>query len=110
MSKLTQVCGRTKTFKIEEIEIVFSSAFLNIDDLPLLMRLSVEKGDDGKPVKLNAEENVERAKLLAELIPRILKKALPDATEEEVKEFALRNLKELTDAILEMSGLQNASD
>lgn len=106
MSKLTEICGRKKTFTIEGVEIVFNSAFLNIDDLPLLMKLNVEKGEDGKAVKVSMEENVERAKILAELVPRILKKAIADASDDEVKEFSLRNLAPLTDAILEMAGMK----
>lgn len=108
MSKLTQVCGRTKTFTIEGIEIVLSSAYLNIDDLPLLMKLASDKKED--ELNLSVEEKTERANVFKELLPRILKKAIPDATDDEIKEFALRNLKQLTDAVLEMSGLQNASN
>ncbi len=125
MSKLSSVCGKSKIFKIEGIDIELKANFLTIDDLPSLLVLAAGKQEidekTGKPVIdgqtglpkviLTQEEKEQQGKILAELVPRILKKSIPDASDEEIKEFALRNLKQLTEAIVEISGLDpNAPD
>ena len=101
MSKISQVCGKSQIFKIEEIDIEFKSSFLTIDDLPVLMALS----EDLKNASIEDKEKKGRA--IADLIFKVLKMAIPDASDEELKEFGLRNMKQLIETIIEISGLKN---
>ena len=103
MSKISSVCGKSRIFIIEGIEIEMKANYLTIDDLPSLMALSSGKEET------TPEEMQRKGKILSEFIPRILKKSIPDASDEEIKEFALRNLKSLTEAIVEISGLNVTS-
>jgi hypothetical protein len=103
MSKLSTSCGKSKIFTIEGVEIELKSNFLNIDDLPSLMVL----GED--QTNISIEEKERKGKIIVELVTRILKKSIPDASDEEIKEFGLRNIKSLMEAIVEVSGLQNVA-
>jgi hypothetical protein len=102
MSKISAVCGKSQIFTIEGIPIEFKSNFITIDDLPTLLLLTGEEQGN-----LSVEEKTRRGEAIRELVFRILKKAIPDATDEEIKEFGLRNLKEIMEAIVKISGLTN---
>jgi hypothetical protein len=94
MSKISNICGKSKIYTIENIEIEFKSNYVNIDDLPDLMSMSPENKD----IKNQAE-------VMKNLAVKVLKKSIPDASDEEIKEFALRNLKAIMNAIVEISGI-----
>jgi len=100
MSKISAICGKSKIYTIEGVEIELKSSYLNIDDLPSLLILS-EK-EDG----MSVEDKQKKGKVVSDLISRILKTAIPDASDEEIKEFGLRNIKTLMEAIVEISGLK----
>lgn len=101
MSKISTNCGKSQTFTIEGIELEFKSSYLTIDDLPALMLLS--ENVEGSSI----EEKKIKGQVISDLVFKVLKKADPDATDEEIKEFGLRNLKALMEAIVKISGLQN---
>lgn len=96
MSKISHLCGKSKIFTIEGIQVEFKSNFITIDDLPALMSISDESTDIQK-----------KAEMTRELAFSKMKKAIPDASDEEIKEFTLRNLKDVVNAIVEMSGMKN---
>jgi len=100
MSKLSGVCGKSKIFKIEGVDIELKSNYLTIDDLPTLLLLG-DMSEEAPP-----EEKEKRGEAIKNLVFKILKKAVPDASDEEIKEFGLRNLKQLMEAIVEISGLK----
>jgi hypothetical protein len=97
LSKISQVCGRSKTFTIEGIELEFKSNYVNLDDLPSLMVISDQSVD-----------SLQRAEKTKEIAYKVLKKVISDASDEEIKEFCLRNLKAIIEAVVEMSGMKNA--
>ena len=98
MSKISKICGQPKVFIIEGIDLEFKSNYLNIDDLPNLLLLDPSNND----LKQKAE-------VMRDLAFKVLKKAIPDASDDEIKEFALRNLQEVIKSIVEISGLKNVS-
>lgn len=104
MSKLSTLCGKSKIYTIEGIEIELKSGFLNIDDLPSLMILAdIEK-------EISIEEKEKRGRIISDMIFKVLKLAIPDASDEEIKEFGLRNIKPLMEAIVEASGLSQIKE
>lgn len=98
MSKISANCGRSRIFTIEGVDIELKAGFLNIDDLPSLLVL-------GEDQAISVEEKERKGKIIADLVKRILKNSIPDASDEEIKEFGLRNIKTLMEAIVEISGL-----
>jgi hypothetical protein len=104
MSKLSQSCGKSKVFTIGEVEIELNSGWLNIEDLPSLMILTENSENN------SVEEKQRKGQIIADLLKKILKKSVPDASDDEIKEFSLKNIKPLMMAIVEMSGLKNATD
>jgi hypothetical protein len=103
MSKISANCGKSKIFTIEGVDIELKAGFLNIDDLPSLLVLGEDQAN------ASVEEKERKGKIIADLVKRILKNSIPDASDEEIKEFSLRNLKTLMEAIVEISGLKNAT-
>jgi len=98
MSKISNLCGKSQIFTIENTELEFKSNYVNIDDLPNLILLDPSNTD----MKAKAE-------IMKDLAVKILKKTIPDASDDEIKEFALRNLQNIIKAIVEISGLKNVS-
>jgi len=98
MSKISNLCGKSQIFTIENTELEFKSNYINIDDLPNLILLDPSNTD----MKAKAE-------IMKDLAVKILKKTIPDASDDEIKEFALRNLQNIIKAIVEISGLKNVS-
>lgn len=99
MSLLSEKCGKSKVFTIEEVQIEIKSGYLTIDDLPALMILS--ENQEGA----STEDKQKKGQVVADLLKKVLKKAIPDASDDEIREFSLRNIKPLMEAIVEMSGL-----
>jgi len=103
MSKISAKCGKSKIYTIDGVEIELKSGFLNIDDLPSLLILGEQ--NEG----LSSDEKQKRGQVITDLITKTLKKAIPDASDEEIKEFGLRNMGPLMEAIVEISGLKDAT-
>jgi CRISPR/Cas system CSM-associated protein Csm2 small subunit len=101
MSKISSITGQSKVFTIQGIDIELKSNYVNLDDLPNLMAVA------DMPENATLEEKKERGKIMCDLVFKILKKAIPEANDEELKEFGLRNMKPLIEAIVEISGLKN---
>jgi hypothetical protein len=89
MSKLDSLLGKSKTYKIGEIELELKPRTL--EDIDLVIDL-------GEPDK--------RAKAMKELIRRTLKEAVSDATEEEINGVAMKHFEGLSNAILDVNGLK----
>jgi hypothetical protein len=89
MSKLNLLCGKSKIYHIGEVNLDISPRTL--DELDLILDLA---------------ESEKRTKAMQELIKRTLKQAVPDATDEEVKNVAIQYFKELSEAIVEVNGLK----
>ena len=94
MSRLAQLQGKGKTFKIGGIDIPLKP--LSIDDLKLL---SI---DDNAPMK-------EQIEMTNKLISKVLKEAIPDATDEEIKNISLERLTDLMNAIMELNKIDKSN-
>jgi hypothetical protein len=81
---------KPKTFKIGKIELDLLPRSMEDFDLAFVLQ-------EGTP-----QEKGEASK---ELIRRMLKEAVPDATEEELKEMAMPHAAELSKAFAELNGL-----
>jgi len=88
MSKIGQLVGKPQVFKIGEVELELKPRTLK--DLDLLMALS-------------KDENQSEA--MAKLIRATLKEADPEATEQELDNFGMQYFEQLTNAILQVNGL-----
>jgi predicted glycosyltransferase len=86
MSKLNTLCGKSKVYTIGGVELSISPATLQ--DLELMMRISKEET---------------RGEAMSELIKKTLKRAVPDATEEELNSIGLEHAAELSNAIAEVN-------
>jgi len=104
MSKISSVTGQSKIYTIQGIELEIKSNYVNLDDLPNLMAIA------DMSEEANLEDKKERGKIMTELVLKVLKKSIPDASDEELKEFGLRNMKQLVEAIVEISGLKDANN
>ncbi len=94
MSRLAQLQGKGKTFNIGGIDIPLKP--LSIDDLKLL---SI---DDNAPMK-------EQIEMTNKLISKVLKEAIPDATDEEIKNISLEHLTDLMNAIMELNKIDKSN-
>lgn len=94
MSRLAQLQGKGKTFKIGGIDIPLKP--LSIDDLNLL---SI---DENAPMK-------EQIEMTNKLISKVLKEAIPDATDEEIKNISLEHLTDLMNAIMELNKIDKSN-
>ena len=94
MSKLENLIGKSKTFTIGGIEIEIKPRTLNDMDLIVDLTDSNKKGQ-----------------ALKDLISRTLKDSIPDATDEEISKIGFEHFKALSEAIVEVNGLnpENAS-
>lgn len=93
MSKLGNLVGKPKAYKIGELDLEFKPRTMK--DIDLIMDLA---------------EPTKRATSLKELIIRTLKEAVPDATDDEISQIAFKYFRALTEAIMDVNGLkENAS-
>jgi hypothetical protein len=90
MSKISQLLGKPQVFNIGGVDLTIKP--LTIDDLELF---SI---DQNAPM----EEQVKQTK---KLIQKVIKDAVPDATEEEIKSISVEHLEELMDAIMKVNKL-----
>ncbi len=94
MSKLAQVV-EGKTYKINGVEMVFRS--LELDDETAKLLGEESKGD--KPTE-------ERMDLIKKLVRRMVKDAVPDATDEELDGcMRVKPLLQLTEVFYEVNGM-----
>ena len=92
MSKLSSLIGKSKTFKIGDIDLEFKP--LRFEHMDLLAKL---------------EDPAKRVEAMKEIITMTLKDAVPDSTDEEINQLGISHLLEITQAIQEVNGLQNAT-
>ncbi|HUU86740.1 MAG TPA: hypothetical protein VMX17_03210 [Candidatus Glassbacteria bacterium] len=88
MSKISNLIGKSKTFKIGDLELEIKPRTLK--DLDLFMEFSNE-GQRGEAMK--------------KLIKMTLKDAVPDVTEEELDQVGMKYFNVISQAILEVNGL-----
>ncbi len=87
MSKLNALMGKPQTFKVGDIELELKP--LTVDELNLF------SFDQSMPVEKQTE-------MTKELIKKVLKKSVPDATDEEIDNISLEHLEELMNAIMKL--------
>ena len=90
MSKLEALRGKSKTYKIGEIEIELHP--LSIKDMELITI------DDKSSVE-------EQQKASKKLITKTLKESIPDATDEEIDNIGFQYMEELMEAIMDVNGM-----
>ena len=90
MSKLSNLLGNPKTFKIGDLDLEFKP--LRFEHMDLL-------------AKLDKEDT--RVEAMKEIIKITLKEAVPDATDEEVEKLGITYLMQISNAIAEVNGLSN---
>ena len=94
MSKLAALQGKSQTFKIGDVELELKP--LTVDELELF---SI---DENAPI----EKQMESSK---KLISTILRKSVPDATEDEIKGISLEHLNDLMTAVMKLHNLEKSS-
>ena len=92
MSKLANLIGKSKTFAVGDIELEFKP--LKFENLDLLAEL---------------EDESKRITAMKKIIAITLQEAVPDSTDEEIANLGMTYLKAITDAIVEVNGLENVS-
>ena len=92
MSKLSTLLGKSKTFKIGELDLELKP--LRFEHMDLLAKLE------------NPETRVESMK---EIIKITLKEAVPDATDEEIENLGITYLMDISNAIAEVNGLKDVT-
>jgi len=92
MSKLSNLLGKSKTFKIGDLDLELKP--LRFEHMDLLAKLD------------NPESRIEAMK---EVIKITLKEAVPDATDEEIEKLGIIYLMEISNAIAEVNGLKNVN-
>lgn len=90
MSKLANLIGKSQTFTINGVELEFKP--LKFENLDLFAEL---------------EDESKRVEAMKKIIAITLKEAVPDATDEEIANLGITYLKEITDAIVKVNGLEN---
>jgi len=90
MSKLSSLIGKSKTFKIGDIDLEFKP--LRFEHMDLLAQL---------------EDPEKRVEAMKKIIKMTLKDAVPDTTDEEIDQLGISHLLEITQAIQEVDGLKN---
>jgi len=89
MSKLSKYLGKSKVIKLGEDELEIKP--LTVNELPLIIQISEEKT---------------RPEAMKKLVQITLKKAVPDATQEEINGFGIEYFNELVEAILEVNNMK----
>ena len=90
MSKLSQLQGKSKVYKIEETELELKP--LTVKEIELFTI------DEKSPI----EEQMKSSK---NLISRVLKNSIPDVTDEEINNISLEHLEPLMNAIMDLHKL-----
>ena len=90
MSELSKLAGKGKDVKIGEITIHIRP--LTVDSMPILMSMS-------------SENKKEQSEAMSELIKKTLKDAVPDATDEEIKNIGVEYMMPLMEAVMEINKL-----
>jgi len=93
MSKLSQLLGKPE--KVSVGGVPFEIKPLTVGDLELIGNI-----DSGKP----------SSESLMKLIEKVLRDSFPDATDEEIKNFPLEHVKELSDHIARVNKLKSDDD
>ena len=91
MSELSKLQGKSKTYKIGELDLEFKP--LTLDEMSLF------------DIDQNAS-TTDQMKASKELISKVLKQAVPDATDEEINNIGMQYMQELMDAIMDINGLK----
>jgi len=91
MSKLTALQGKSKVFKIGDIELELKP--LGLEDMS---RFSI---NENSPIEKQSEASVG-------LIKKTLKESVPDATDEEISNISFKYMEELMKAIMDVNGLK----
>lgn len=89
MSKLSQLAGKSKIYKIGEIELEFH---------PLTMK-NIE-------LFVDIENDAKRGKALKDVMHIALKKAVPDATQEEIDNVATEHFEAIMTSIMDVNGFK----
>ena len=89
MSKLGSLTGKPKTFTIGGIELEIKP--LTLGDADLIFELQNEE---------------KRGEAMKNLIKKTLKDSVPDASDEEINAVGMRHFKELSEAIVDVNGLE----
>lgn len=92
MSKLSLLQGKSKTYKMGEIELTLQP--LKLDDMGLF---AMDKNS-------SAKEQTENS---LKLIDKVLTEAVPDSTEIERKNIGLEHMEKLMDAIMDVNGMKD---
>jgi len=90
MSKLSNLLGKSKTFKIGDIDLEFKP--LRFEHMDLLAKL---------------DDPSERVEAMRDIIKVTLKEAVPDATEDEIKNLGMIHLIPISNAIANVNGLKD---
>jgi len=91
MSKLDRFIAKPITIELDGVELDIHP--LEMKDLPLIMKLSSKNED-------------RQAEGFRQMIEKTLKKAVPDATTEELDCFSMKYFTEISNAIMEANGLK----
>ena len=94
ISELSKLVGKGKKVKIGDIEIEVKP--LSVSDMDLMMDLS--------------KEGPEQIKAMKTLINKVLKQAVPDTTDEEIKNIAIEHIMKIMEAIMEVNQLEEIKD
>jgi len=92
MSKLSALQGKSKTYKIGEIDLEIKP--LKLDDMGLF---TIDQNASAK----------EQTESSLKLIEKVLTDSVPDSTEEERKGIGIEHMEELMDAIMDVNGLKD---
>lgn len=90
MSKLSELQGKPQVFKIGHLELELKP--LTVDELDLLII------DDKAPIE-------EQKKATKNLIKKVLKRSVPDATEDEINNISLEYMTNLMEAVMKLHKL-----
>lgn len=91
MSKLTALQGKSKVFKIGEIELELKP--LGLEDMS---KFSI---NENSSIEKQSEASVG-------LVKKTLKDSVPDATDEEISNISFKYMEELMKAIMDVNGLK----
>jgi len=91
MSKLTKLVANPITIEIGEVELKIYP--LTMKHMPIMMAAG-------------SKDESKQAEAFMQMIEITLKKAVPDATQEELDGFSMKHFQELSSAIMEVNGLK----
>ena len=94
MSRLNKLMGKPVNIMIEGVELEIEP--LKMKDVPLLMEAS------------SKDEN-KQGKAIIKILHKTLKKAVPEATDEEIENVALTHFQVLVDAVMKVNGIEDVN-